>query len=69
MVSSSTSSTTSVSGVSVNKVYYRPGFEQYVYFTAAFTTPTDGNGVQRIGLFDANNGFFLGSSLLLKNIL
>jgi len=68
LYSSSTSSTTSVSGVSVNKVYYRPSFEQYVYFTAAFTTPTDGNGVQRIGLFDANNGFFLGYEGLTFNV-
>ena len=60
LYSSSTSSTTSVTGISVSTVNYRPAHEQYVYFTAAFTTPTDENGVQRIGLFDGTDGFFIG---------
>ena len=60
LYASGTSTTAQVSGVSVQTVKYRPGNEQYVYFTAAFTTPTSANRVQRIGLFDANNGFFIG---------
>jgi hypothetical protein len=41
-------------------VSYRPAHEEYVYFSAAFTTPTSANSNQRIGLFDSNNGFFIG---------
>lgn len=47
-------------GISVQKNEYRAGNEIYCYFTAAFTTPTSANSYQRIGLFDANNGFFIG---------
>lgn len=57
---SGTNATASITGVSVKQVIYRPGHEQYANFTAAFTTPTSANSVQRIGLFDANNGFFIG---------
>ena len=60
LYASGTSATAQVSGVSIQTVKYRPGNEQYVKFTAAFTTPTSANSVQRIGLFDANNGFFIG---------
>jgi hypothetical protein len=60
LYASGTSTTAQVSGVSIQTVKYRPGNEQYVKFTAAFTTPTSANSVQRIGLFDANNGFFIG---------
>ncbi len=46
--------------VSVITLNYRPAHEEYVYFTAAFTTPTSANSNQRLGLYDANNGFFIG---------
>lgn len=47
-------------GVSVQTLTYRPAHEEYAYFTAAFTTPTNANSDQRIGLYDANNGYFIG---------
>ena len=46
-------------GVSVYSCKYRPAHEQYVFFTAAFTTGVP-NSYQRIGLYDTNNGFFIG---------
>lgn len=39
-----------------------PGREIYAMFTAAFTVPTSANSYQRIGLYDANNGYFFGYS-------
>ena len=47
-------------GVSTQTLAYRPAHEEYAYFTAAFTTPTSANSDQRIGLYDANNGYFIG---------
>lgn len=47
-------------GVTVQTLAYRPAHEEYAYFTAAFTTPTSTNSDQRIGLYDANNGYFIG---------
>lgn len=55
-----TNATSSAKGVSVASVVYRPAHEQYAYFTAAFTTPTSANSDQRIGLYNANNGYFIG---------
>lgn len=55
-----TGTTSSAKAVSVATLSYRPAHEEYCYFTAAFTTPTSANSNQRIGLFDANNGFFVG---------
>lgn len=53
--------TTSSAIATTNAVLsYTPGREAYAQFTAAFTTPTSANSNQRIGLYDANNGFFLG---------
>lgn len=46
-------------GVSVYSCKYRPAHEQYAFFTAAFTTGV-ANSYQRIGLYDTNNGFFIG---------
>lgn len=46
-------------GVSVYSCKYRPAHEQYAYFTAAFTAGA-ANSYQRIGLYDTNNGFFIG---------
>lgn len=39
---------------------YRSGTEIYAFFTAAFSTPDSANSYQRIGLFNANDGFFIG---------
>lgn len=56
---SGTNATGSAIGESIYKCKYRPAHEQYCFFTAAFTTGV-ANSFQRIGLFDANNGFFIG---------
>jgi hypothetical protein len=52
--------TSSAQGVSLTSLVYRPAHELYAFFTAHFTTPTSSASFQRIGLFDASNGFFLG---------
>lgn len=39
---------------------YFPGRESFTKYTAKFTAPTNANSHQRIGLFDTNNGFFIG---------
>ena len=52
--------TASAKGVSVQNTQYRPAHEVYSFFTAAFTTPTSANSRQRLGLFNATNGFFIG---------
>ena len=56
---SGTNATGAAKGVSVYSCKYRPAHEQYAYFTAAFTTGA-ANSYQRIGLYDSNNGFFIG---------
>ena len=60
LYSTSTAASASAKGVSVITTDYRPAHEIYSYFTAAFTTPTSANSYQRIGLYDAQNGFFIG---------
>ena len=45
-------------GATPTYVSYRPGCEIYCYFTASWTTPTSAASFQRIGIFDANNGFY-----------
>jgi hypothetical protein len=50
-------------GVTVQKLLYRPGSDIFAEFSAGFTTPTDANTAhdfQRIGFYDANNGFYVG---------
>jgi hypothetical protein len=50
-------------GVSVQLLEYRPGFDAYAYFTAAFVAPTDSNAAHnfvRIGLYGATDGFYVG---------
>lgn len=50
-------------GVSLTNVLYRAMAEVYACFTAAFTTPTDAGpnkSYQRIGLYSATDGFFVG---------
>lgn len=59
-VSSGTDATASARLDSTDTVRYAPGREIYSIFTAAFTTPTDSASFQRTGLFDDNNGFFIG---------
>ncbi|NCX93777.1 MAG: hypothetical protein EBX40_03775, partial [Gammaproteobacteria bacterium] len=51
--------TSSAKAVSVQTTTYRPAHEIYSAFTAAFLNQIS-TSVQRIGLFDANNGFFIG---------
>ncbi len=50
-------------GVTVASIRYRPANDIYAEFTAAFTTPTDAtaaNDYQRVGVYDTNNGLFIG---------
>jgi hypothetical protein len=54
-----TNATGEAKGVSVYSCKYRPAHEQYCFFTAAFTAGV-ANSFQRIGLYDTNNGFFIG---------
>lgn len=48
-----------VKAVTNTSVAYRPHSEIYAAFTAIFTTGI-ANSYQRIGIYDANNGFFVG---------
>lgn len=60
VIASGTGTTASAS-ISTNSVLsYNPGHELYATFTAAFTTPTSAASNQRIGIYDASNGFFVG---------
>jgi len=54
--------TSSARGNSVGIIQYRAANEMYAYFSAAFTiTGTrQTNSYQRLGIYDANNGFFIG---------
>ena len=54
-----TNATGAAKGVSVYSCKYRPAHEQYCFFTAAFTTGV-ADSYQMIGLYDTNNGFFIG---------
>lgn len=55
----STGATGSVRAVTTLSINYRPQAEVYAAFSAVFTTGT-ANSLQRIGIYDTNNGFFLG---------
>ncbi|MCA3124791.1 MAG: hypothetical protein ING90_19265 [Rhodocyclaceae bacterium] len=57
--STSTGTTGSVKVVSSTTVNYRPQAEIYAAFSAVFTAGT-ANSVQRLGIYDTSNGFFLG---------
>lgn len=57
--STSTNANGSIQAVTNTSVSYRPHAETYVAFSAIFTTGV-ASSVQRIGLFNANNGFFVG---------
>jgi hypothetical protein len=50
----------SAQAVSVQTTTYRPAHEIYAAFTAAFTNMVATRSDAKIGLFDANNGFFVG---------
>jgi hypothetical protein len=63
LYATSTTTTSSAKGVSVGVVQYRAANEMYGYFSAAFTIsggPRQVNSYQRIGIYDTNNGFFVG---------
>lgn len=60
LYSTSTAASAQAKAVSVGTVVYRPANEIYAYFTAAFTSPTSAASYQRIGIYDTNNGFFVG---------
>ena len=47
-------------GVTAESVTYTAGAELYAIFTAAFTGTGSGTSYHRIGLYDTNNGFFIG---------
>jgi hypothetical protein len=47
-------------GVTTPTTIYTAGAEVYALFTAAFTGTGAGTSFQRIGLYDDNNGFFVG---------
>ena len=57
-----TGTTAFAKGVTVGVVQYRPANEMYAYFSAAFvvTGTRTGSSYQRIGIYDTNNGFFVG---------
>jgi hypothetical protein len=48
-----------IKAVSNGLVYYNPHSETFAAFSAVFTTGI-ANSYQRIGIYDANNGFFVG---------
>lgn len=58
--STSTGTTGSITGVSLDKTHYHSGGEIYSMFAAAFLSGGQATSVQRIGLFDTNNGFYVG---------
>ena len=59
-IASGTGTTATAKLQSNETTVYSPDREMYAQFTAAFTTPTSANSNQRAGLFDANNGVFIG---------
>lgn len=54
-----TNTNSGIKAVTGTSVTYRPHAETFVAFTAIFTTGI-ANSYQRIGLYDTNNGFFIG---------
>lgn len=61
LYSATTSTTGQAKSVSVQTLNYRPGNESYAMFTASFTYSAGlTTSYQRIGLFDTNNGFYVG---------
>ena len=62
LYATSATASSSARGVSVGIIEYRAANEMYSYFSAAFTVSTTrtANSFQRIGIYDGNNGFFIG---------
>ncbi len=58
--STGTGATSQATGVTTNNVAYSPHQELFAAFTASFTTPTSVNSYQRIGLYNATDGFAFG---------
>lgn len=58
--STSTATTGSVKGVSLDTTHYHSGGEIYAMFAAAFPDGGQATSFQRIGLFDNSNGFYVG---------
>lgn len=56
---SGTNTNGGIKAVTSSNVTYRPHAETYVSFSAIFTSGI-ANSYQRVGLYDANNGFFIG---------
>lgn len=57
--STSTNANGEIKVITNTNIDYQPHFEVYVAFTAIFTTGV-ANSYQRIGIYDDNNGFFIG---------
>ena len=55
-----TATTGSIKGVSTDKTHYHSGGEIYSMFAVAFLSGGVATSFQRIGLYDDNNGFFVG---------
>jgi hypothetical protein len=55
-----TSTSGQCTGISTETTAYSSGCEIFAHFTAAFTTPTNVNSYQRIGLYNSLNGFYVG---------
>lgn len=60
LLTSGVAVTASVFVQSKQRIAYQPGREIYCMFTAAFTTPTSASTFQRAGIYDTNNGFYIG---------
>lgn len=56
----STATTGSIKGVSLDKTHYHSGGEMYALFTAAWLDGGQATSFQRIGLYDTNSGMFIG---------
>jgi hypothetical protein len=59
-ISTGTGATSSARLQSIKTTSYRPMREMYAGFTVRFTVPTSAASEQRAGIYDDNNGFFLG---------
>lgn len=58
--SSSTATNGSTTGVSIDKTHYHSGGEIYSLFAVAFLNGGIATSFQRMGLFDTNDGFYVG---------
>lgn len=58
--STSTSTTGAIKGVTLDTTHYHSGGEIFSMFGVAFVTGGQATSFQRIGLFDNNNGFYVG---------